>query len=237
MNTSGKDNEIDPCDAVEARVLGGARAADDPELAAHLGSCLRCFRAATELRDLPRLEGLLRAAPDAADPGEAFWQSFPARVTDAWVIASRPVAPVAAPSLGQRLAAWLRQPLPAACAGAACASVIVYLLVHRHAPALVEVRPPVAAEVVAALAAPPVAAGDDEASVDHDHDDDELGENFVHSLDATGLELLLEPGQPGATAAVEAMDTEDDGAPAGEELDLLDEAELTMLTGKLGRRI
>src|SRR4030095_8706841 len=111
---------------VEARVLEGVRAQDDPALAAHLGSCLRCFRTASELRELARIEGFLRGAPGDVDPGEAFWQSFPGRVADAWAAAALP--PVAAPpSLWQRLSAWLLLPVPAAASGGLCRS-------HRRRP-------------------------------------------------------------------------------------------------------
>jgi hypothetical protein len=213
---------VDPCDAIEARVLEGVRAQEDPALAAHLGSCLRCFRTASELRELPRIEGFLRAAPAEMDPGEAFWQSFPGRVADAWAAAAAVRAP-AEPSWWHRLTAWLWRPLPAALSSAACASVVVFLLARGHAP-------PPAAEV----AATPTVALEEEAPADHD---DELGEGFVHSLDATGLELLVEPAPPAGTASAEAVEAEEDDAPAAEELDLLDEAELRALSGKLGRRI
>src|SRR4051812_40208227 len=112
MTTSG-EYEL-ACDAMEARVLGGARPSDDPALAAHLGSCLRCFRAASELRDLPRIEGLLRASRGDADPGDGFWETFPGRVADAWEASVRPIV---TPSLWSRLTGWLRLPLPAALAG------------------------------------------------------------------------------------------------------------------------
>jgi hypothetical protein len=228
--------ELDPCDAIEARVLEGARAQDDPALAAHLGSCLRCFRTASELRELPRIEGFLRAAPAQIDPGEAFWQSFPGRVADAWAAAA-PVAaapaPVAAPpSPWYRFTRWLRLPIPAALSGALCASVVVYLLARGHAPAP---QPLAALEPLAAPAA--LATVEDEAGAEHADHDDEAAEDFVHSLDATGLELLLEPALARGTTSAEAIEAEEDDAPAAEELDLLDEAELRALSSKLGRRI
>ncbi|HEY4392894.1 MAG TPA: hypothetical protein VGP64_02480, partial [Polyangia bacterium] len=56
----------------------------DPVLAEHLGSCVTCFRAMTELRDAPRVAEALRvetpALPRAADP---FWEELAARTTDA----------------------------------------------------------------------------------------------------------------------------------------------------------
>jgi hypothetical protein len=219
------------CAAMEARVLGGERPHEDAALAAHLGSCLRCFRAASELRDLPRLEGLLRSTPPEGDPGEAFWNSFPARVADAWQ-ASQVLAPaVPAASLWGRWLGWLRLPVPAALAGAACAGALVFALGHGrpdgHAPA---VAPPVGEE------APVVAV--DEALLDREED---VGEDFVHSLDASGLELLLEAHGPATAAAAPASaaaeETDEDDLPAAEELDLLDEGDLKAVSEKLGRNI
>ena len=99
------------CEEITDRLVGGVRATDDAEIAAHLGSCLRCFRLASELREVGRLASDLKAAAAAPDPGEAFWASFPARVAAAAMPASRGAA---APSAWARLAAFLRRPLPAA---------------------------------------------------------------------------------------------------------------------------
>jgi hypothetical protein len=230
----GRGHGIDLCDAIEARVLEGVRAHEDPALAVHLGSCLRCFRTASELRELPRIEGFLRAAPAEVDPGEAFWQSFPGRVADAWAAAASPAAVVtptpAVLPLWHRLTGWLWRPLPAALSGAACASVVFFLVARAHAPAS---SPTVVAEVPAAASS----GLEDEGAAEHADHDDEIGEGFVHSLDATGLELLVEPERPGSKAAPEALEAEEDDSPAAEEIDLLDEAELRVLSGKLGRRI
>jgi hypothetical protein len=229
MSTAGENpsepSDNLPCEAAEARLVGGARPGDDPALAAHLGSCLRCFRTATELRDVPRLEALLRAGRPEVDPGERFWESFPARVTGAWQSSHAPK-----PSFAQRLAGWMRLPGPAAFAGAACAAGVVYLLVRGPVEAPVSPAPPVAA----VSAAEPAAEAEDDAPAAVEPDE-ELGEDFLHSLDATGLELLLDPGRAEVTA--EAVETDADGASVAEEIDLLDDAELLALSEKLGRRI
>ncbi len=118
-DTPGGSPAVEPteaeriCDEAYLRLLSGETAAADPALAVHVGSCLRCFRTAAELRELPRLQGLLRTAElDAAvDPGEAFWRSFPARVADAWEGRPATAAPGGERASGRGgLAAWMRRP-------------------------------------------------------------------------------------------------------------------------------
>ena len=48
------------CEQFESRLIAGDRPADDAELGAHVGSCLRCFRTAADMREVPRLAALLR---------------------------------------------------------------------------------------------------------------------------------------------------------------------------------
>ena len=80
---------FEPCHGFVERLVDGASAASDPELAAHLGTCLSCFRTAAELRDAPRALGLLREAETAAgqrrtDPGERFWNQLTGRILGAF---------------------------------------------------------------------------------------------------------------------------------------------------------
>ena len=130
------------CGEVELRLVDG-RPGDDPEMAAHLRSCLRCFRAASELREVPRLAALLRDAQVDAqpDPGELFWARFPRTVADAWERRQQP-APARAP-VWQRVSGWFRMPIPAALSGAAVAAAVMLAVVHRPAPD--RVVPPAAA--------------------------------------------------------------------------------------------
>jgi hypothetical protein len=139
------------CSAVVERLIGGERPGSDAQLSEHVGSCLTCFRTASDLRGLPQLrEQLMRAQREVEmpDPGEAFWSSFPKGVTAAWAaregrtVAMRAAeAPAAAPpGLRQRLSAWtaaawawLQQPVPAACAGAVCSAIIVVLVTRPTA--------------------------------------------------------------------------------------------------------
>ena len=56
----------------------------DRLLAEHLGSCVTCFRALTELRDTPRLaKALLSEAPVRPPPNDRFWDDLAARTTAA----------------------------------------------------------------------------------------------------------------------------------------------------------
>ena len=70
-----------------ARVLDRLVEGDDLErrcrpLAEHLGSCVTCFRALTELRDAPRVAEALRAeAPVLPPPDDRFWDDLAARTT------------------------------------------------------------------------------------------------------------------------------------------------------------
>jgi hypothetical protein len=144
------------CELVTQRLVasvGTASRVDDPLLSAHLGSCLRCFRTAADLREVPRLQKLLlEAQADAppADPGEAFWSAFPAALGKAWNQRQRPGQPDAAaeapgqavvaarmrPGIIDRFWAWLRLPVPAALAGAACAAMVAVMVLRPGGQAL-----------------------------------------------------------------------------------------------------
>jgi len=134
---------FDPCQKYAERLVDSGDAASDPDLAAHLGTCLGCFRVATELRDAPRVAALLRQAEAAArqrepQPDERFWTEMSSRVLEAWpparaeatraVLARRPVAAEVVPSFAARLWAWLRMPIPAAACGAAAAVLVISTL-------------------------------------------------------------------------------------------------------------
>ncbi len=135
---------IRECEDVSGRLIAGDKAGDDPVLAAHVGSCLQCFRTAADLRDLPRLESLLRRAQPVADPGDAFWAAFPRATAKAWQksragLGTRTSGAIA-PSGLRRVRDWLRLPVPAALLGAAVACAVVFMLVPaRHPPGVVAV--------------------------------------------------------------------------------------------------
>ena len=107
--------------------MDGRRPADDPALAAHVRSCLRCFRAAGDLREVPHIAALLREI-DQPDPGDLFWARFPKSVADAW---EKKHAPAPHVSVWERIARWFQLPLPAALTGAAVAAALVLVVTHR----------------------------------------------------------------------------------------------------------
>lgn len=140
------------CDLVCARLIESALTpetlARDPLVAAHVSTCLSCFRVATELRAADELaeslrselkadeKRVLRAATRAGDPGENFWESLPQQIASAYVHGTAPAKaapvspPASSPSLWMRIKseafAFLRQPFPAAVTGAALAGVFFY---------------------------------------------------------------------------------------------------------------
>jgi hypothetical protein len=158
------------CEAAIQRLVAchesGERPGDDARLAAHLGSCLGCFRAAADLKDVPRLTALLRetqplhddelSPSGAGEPGPAFWTSLPAQLGEqferrrmtaaaaATTATPRPVptqAPPASETPWQRFVRWVRMPVPAAMAGAACATAVA--LVMTRPPSLQTIGLPV----------------------------------------------------------------------------------------------
>jgi hypothetical protein len=248
MSTAGRNN----CDQIEARLVAGERAADDPVLHAHIGSCLRCFRTATELRELPRIEKALRQGP-VFDPGPAFWAGFAAKVADAWQRERRGPAAVESPSIWKRLSRWLRMPVPAALGGAAVAAAVVTLALGWPAPPGPALTTPAGAPAPMATAAGsphlegigPGGAGVLPGELALGADAAEIDDEFLRSLDVSGLQVLLEEIRRELPTAL-AFDQQDqsfdedfdpDLASVVEELELLDEVELETLSRSLGRSI
>lgn len=167
--------------AVERLVEGGGRPADSA-VEAHVRSCMSCFRAMTDLRDLPRVADALRAAePPVPSPDDRFWEALARRTTDAVAVAvdggtpatvKRPAA--ARPASWRRFRASKAGSVYAFGALAVAAAAGWVVMVHRPAA-------PVGAS------APAVAT----ASLSHD---DSSGEALsdVAELDATALRRLLD---------------------------------------------
>jgi hypothetical protein len=158
-------NDGEVCAEIELRLVDGQRPADDPALAAHVRSCLRCFRAAAELREVPHIAALLRDI-DEPDPGDLFWARFPRTVADAW---EQRAAALPRTTVWRRAAGWFQRPIPAALSGAAVAAALVLVLVGHRGPAPASSQPP-ATKTVAARSteglddepAPGLLGGDDD---------------------------------------------------------------------------
>jgi hypothetical protein len=211
------------CADIELRLVDGRSITDDAEVAAHVRSCLRCFRASSELREVPRLATLLRQADvdEQPDPGALFWARFPRTVADAWERRQRP-APARVP-IWKRISGWFRLPIPAALSGAAVAAALVLFLGHRGpVPVRPEVAPP---------AQPPVA----EASAEEDSpvllgEDDPLD-----SLELADAKLVAKVGG-GAEAAQSADEGSELSPSPAEELELLETEDLRAVAQALRGR-
>jgi len=221
MKTSGE-----LCAEIELRLVDGQRASEDPAVAAHLRTCLRCFRTATELREVPQLSALLRQGQDddQPDPGELFWARFPKTVADAWERQRRTTPP--AVSVLRRVASLFRSPIPAALAGAAVAAALVLLLVprgQRPGPAGLGADPDMAV-------APAAETGlDDDATASLLGEEDPLDE-----LDLADARVVA---RMTASAEREGTDEGTDLAPSpAEELELLDTDDLRAVAQALRGR-
>jgi hypothetical protein len=167
MSSDSHETPSKICDEVAERLLGGGSLEGDARLAAHAGSCLACFRVVSDLRDLPRIEGLLWQAQSAAnpDPGDAFWASFPQAVTAAFVSrqsaderaqeapphfsgARAPLRIPATPPPRRRFADWIRLPMPAALAGAAISGLLVFALAGPQGARVLTVNQEIARESI-----------------------------------------------------------------------------------------
>jgi hypothetical protein len=79
-----KDDEKPPvCREVWDHAVEGRDVMADAALAAHVGSCVICFRTLADLRDVPRLATALRADVPAAAVSERFWDDLAVRTTAA----------------------------------------------------------------------------------------------------------------------------------------------------------
>jgi hypothetical protein len=252
-------------EALIERMLDGERLAGDPALAEHVGSCLRCFRMAGDLRGLPRLREQMRAANSEPDPGAAFWNGFPEQVAAAWA-ATRTAGAEAVPartrtaSLATRtraafaqLRAWLQMPVPAACAGALGAAVLVVLATRAPSGE----RPGIPVGEIAGVVAGTPALRESEVSASLNAGGLVLGGGIDDSIKDLGVEELrrLRRGLE-QTMASEAMDRASATVAAGaltvpggfliegqaesrttaisEELDELDDNGLAVLAENLG---
>jgi hypothetical protein len=69
------------CGQVRDNAVEGRDVMVDAALAAHVGSCVTCFRTLAELRDAPRLAVALRGDAPAVSVSDRFWDDLAARTT------------------------------------------------------------------------------------------------------------------------------------------------------------
>jgi hypothetical protein len=205
---------------------GAGQCGKDPSVAEHARSCMSCFRAMTELRDIPRLAEALREAAPAPDPGERFWEALAERAADGVSVALASGAPAQPPGDRRRRLMSLRARVVSfgALAVAAAASWVV---VARH-PA-----PPMASR-----AAAPVVAGATGADVARSGVDDANGALAeVADLDTGALHRLLDRLGRHASAPLATTASGDDGAdiPVDDEARVTDE--VAELDGDALRRV
>jgi hypothetical protein len=231
---SRQDDQTMLCGRVFDRLVEGHDLSGDPLLDEHLGSCVTCFRALTELRDAPRVAEALRAeAPLVPRPEDRFWDELAARTTAAAEAALRsaegPTA-TAASSVRERArrASGTRVRIFSVAATLAAAAAGFLVVARRPVPSA-PVQPGVSALVAAGAAG---AAADRRAAGKSGHDnvassrsrgddaaiDDEAD---VADLDPGALRRLLDRMRPPAPAAL----TSPGGAEAGEGADALGDEE------------
>ena len=214
------------CGEVLERLVAGTDrggTAPDPAVAEHARSCMVCYRAMTELRDVPRLAETLREAAPAPDPGERFWEALAERAADGVSVALAGGA-TARPPADRRRRLRARIVSFGALAAAAAAS---WVMVARHPAPSIATHP--ATPVVAG-----VRGADGARSGADDAGNGALAD--VADLDPDALHRLLDRLGRHAPAPL-ATASSDDGAdvPADDEARVTDE--VAELDGAALRRV
>jgi len=213
--TTPDDTRSSPlCQRVWDRLVQGADVSGDAELSEHLGSCMACYRALSELRDAPRIAAMLRGDTvdgAAAHKDEAFWDQLAARTGDA-----------AAAAMAR---AGKRRPLRVAAAGVMLAAAAALMLFLRAPGSTTNGVSPDVAGAGAGIAVI------DEAATD------EAGVADVAALDDNSLRMILDRLRVGAgeTRALAATATGDETDVFDDDADL-DEV-LAELDGPALRRV
>ena len=192
------------CRLVIERLVESGGRPGDRETEEHVGSCMSCFRAMNDLRDLARVADALRAAePAQPQVDNTFWETLARRTTDAAAVAlsGDTVAPSpirAAPAARRR--SGLR-PRIVSFGALAVAAAAGWAFMARH---------PVAPgpEAMAPGAASALAAG---RMAGEDGSGEAVGD--VAELDASALRALLDRLGRHAPPAL-ASGTTDDADPA-----------------------
>jgi hypothetical protein len=204
---SPNDDRPPLCVQVLDRLVEGGDLGGDPLLSEHLGSCVTCFRAMTELRDAPRVAEALRTETSALAQAQAgfddrFWDQLAERTTDAALAAlgaaapMKTTAPATARARARRIAGSRRWIFSVAATLAAAAAG--FLVVARHPTPGLPSSP--------ALVGPgPAAHGNRPASAVRERPDPVTDEEAdVTDLDAGALRRLLDRLRPSAPAALTA---------------------------------
>jgi hypothetical protein len=207
MSGAAADSPL--CARVFERLVETGEVGVDPVLVEHLGSCVTCFRTLTELRDVPRLVGLLReTAPVAPAADDRFWEVLAARTTAAVAAAEAMTAPPPSPSSAApaRRFEALRRPRATSFRGrvanaATAVAAAAAFAVMRRPPAGFPARTQPAA-VSGAVVAASRSTGDDEGG--------EVAAD-VADLDGTALRRLLDRLRTGAPAVLTAFPTAEAG--------------------------
>jgi hypothetical protein len=250
----GRD-ETSLCPQVLDRLVEGDDLSGDRLLAEHLGSCVTCFRALTELRDTPRLAEALRAeVPISPPPTDRFWDDLAARTTAAAQIELQRAlqgtagggerlevaAPTAMNDLVQagarRLSGGRARIISVVAALAAVAAG--FMLVARgplRSPSEIPPAPTTLASAARSqTTAPALRTAADDVTTDEEAD--------VAELDAGALHRLLDRLRPGSPAALtapvsagagDAADVGEDEGRVNEELADLDGDELRRVASSL----
>ncbi len=203
---SPNDDRPALCGQVLDRLVEGGDLGGDSLLSEHLGSCVTCFRAMTELRDAPRVAEALRVETAALPPaqaglGDRFWDELAERTTDAALAALHAATPTSttAPARARaRRSAGSRMRIYSVAATLAAAAAGFLLVARQPTPGL----PSSPALVVPG----PAVHGNRPAAAVRERPDDPMTdeEADVTDLDAGALRRLLDRLRPRAPAALTA---------------------------------
>jgi hypothetical protein len=234
MSGDGAPNAL--CAQVFERLVEGqGDVGADRVLTEHLGSCVTCFRALTELRDVPRLADALRGAPPflgAPAPEDRFWDRLAERTTAAAGAALQGRATADTVPPGARPGRWpvFARARTALVATAVAAAAALALVAHR--PGAISARAPELSGTAASLvrAAPNEEGGDATAEVS-DLDGTAL-RRLLDRLRTRAPAVLTSSGGGDSSEAVEVLG--DDDGRVNDELADLDGTALRRVASSLG---
>lgn len=208
------DQTNETCRAAIQRLVESDGGPLDRDTEQHVRSCMSCFRAMSDLRDLPRVADALKAEAPEARFDDRFWEALASRTTDAVsaALAGEAEAPRAVPSprTAPPRRAWRARLVSFGALAAAAAAGWMFMVRHPVPP-----RPEAAGSAAFALGAGRL-AGDDGSEAFND----------VADLDANALRALLDRlGRHAPTALASGTGDETDAAdvPSDDEWRVSDE--------------